>query len=154
MARDTTWSIDGTTANGCTSRPPTIQPGRTVQLRFWFGPDASIGTGYEARHQAVLDLLEYANGQPVVTGLTDTGVPWYREEVPGEASISTFVVKMEPGTDISRATGFWGILTGGRDATSPAGDRRWVEVEVFVLAPVGDHADKSAVESAFGTSIL
>lgn len=149
---DTTITVDGIVADGLQDGPYTIGVGleATIDLLFY---ESGESTGHETRHENLLEYIEYANGPPVKTGISYHGVPYYREDVPSRASISTFVVDVVTGSGVGLES-FWGVIVGGEDTRPTAGEMRRLRLDVFVLAKHSEYDTKADVQAEFGSSVI
>lgn len=161
-------------ANGLRGDMPEATRGATVSLTFGFGHDLPLDEptgatwggesgftwGGEAgstwagggvngsvnRYEAVRQLLDWAN--TAATGQDANGVPYYRTRVPGDASVDSLAVKLEPGEGIQSGIGLWGIVTGGDDPTTLAAANARLSLDVFVLAEADEFRDHAELEAA------
>lgn len=97
-------------------------------------------------YEAILDFLEYEGGEAVRRGTTDRGVPWFRERVPSDAPVSSYVVGLDSSTE-SRYD-VWTLIVSGTDNSTAGLGHYQVDVTVFVLASLSDYATRSDVINA------
>lgn len=145
MADDVSWTIntntDGdVTADAIAGGMPTLTRGRTQRIRFWF--PVSSQTNYET----LREYLDLATPSAVATGVFK-GDPRYKEL---HSDSEELLMSFDPtGSDIpATVTGFWAVLTGGRDRTPSHIGEHVLEFEVFMLAELSEHADRSAAKTA------
>lgn len=95
----------------------------------------------------LLQFLDYANA--AAYGLSVDSVPWYRDQLPGRADVSSLVLGFEPDESLIDRTisGLWGLVVGGRDLRNSAITNWQLELEVFVLGEWLDYADHSEIEN-------
>lgn len=145
---DFTVTVDGIVADGITERY-TFQSGVEITLPLKFTPGG--GTAYETRYDNVRELTRYANESTVRTGRTDDGIPWYRERVPTQASISTFLVDVDLGQRVQdiQLVPFWGVVLGGEDNSDANREQLQYNLDLFILAKLSEYADKTAASNEF-----
>lgn len=101
-------------------------------------------------YDELLGYLDYLGDEIVRRGTTDRGVPWFRERLPDAAPVDTLVVPVEMGDDIIDPRDMWAIIVGGEDISRPPSTYRSVDLDLFVLAPLDDYADREAVIDDLG----
>lgn len=142
-----TWEIDGNEATFLREpEAPTFQRGATVTL--------PIETAGESEYDSLLEFLEYDASVVVRRGLADNGTPWFRERIPDAAPVETYLVDVDPPAD-ALTDGFWGLIVGGVDQTPGAEfGERWLSLDIFVLAKLGEYADKAAVRDDLEATVV
>lgn len=140
---DVTWTIrtksnGDITADGLLEGPPSSY-GRAEEVSLPF----RFANSNEAAYESLRDYLDYAGAS--ATGETVTHVPWYREQLPGRASVDSEVVAIIPSTDID-LPGLWGLIVGGEDQTNAPMTNHVIVLDLFVLAEFSEYADHAAVE--------
>lgn len=102
------------------------------------------------------NLLEYLDIDPenaVRRGTTDRGRPWFRERVTSDAAVSTFLVDIETSAGLDWPD-VWALIVGGEDETITAMDDVYrLDLTLFVLAPLDEHASPESVRTAYGDDI-
>lgn len=114
----------------------------------------TVTQDYSATYYEILNYLEYSGEDLVRYGTTDRGKPWFRERIPDDAPVNSLVVPVEPGDDIVDVSGHWGIILGGTDQSEPPGSSRSVELEILILAPLDEYADRDAVYADLGSEVI
>lgn len=152
---DTTWTIDGIVVDGLSGPTPTFTRGQSVPLTLIFEPIRSVAADdYDVRYRALREYLGYANGASISKGITNSGKPYFHEEVSPDAPIDSFVLPIEPGADVIDAVGFWALLLNGEDKSEPVADQRRLKFNVFVLAERDEYADKQAIVDDLGSPVI
>lgn len=151
---DLEWTIH--TANGSVVADAlqvelyTVRVGETISpvLRFSHGSNESPQNRWEALQPYVRDTSD----QVVQTGRTSSGTGYYREETAG-VDVDSFFVSLEPPVGSGYA-GVWGVITGGQDQSNSVRTvRRW-QLEIVVLAPLDDYADRATAKAALEDEVL
>jgi len=133
-------------ANNLQDPLPTIQIGETIQPRFRFTPGAGVSDP-ETRWEALSPYVRAASEQTIRASRNADGEGYYREDTSGFDDVDSFLVSVEPPAKFS-GSGVWGVITGGRDRSNSVRTvLRW-DLDVVVLAPLGDYADRAAAETA------
>lgn len=154
-APDVTWTVDGIVTDGLASSTPDLTRGQEISLPLVFHAARSVADSpFDERYRDLRAYLEFANGAPLQFGVTNEGVPWFRERLPARASVDTLVVPIEPGADVIDASGVWGLVVGGADSSEPVADLRQLDVDVFVLAERDEYVDKQAVRDDLGSAVI
>jgi hypothetical protein len=144
-----TWTL-GTasgdiTVDGVLNELYTARIGDTINPTLWF-PRRSGGESAESRWKALLPFVRHASDQVIRAGTTSGDTGFYREDTSG-LPIDSFLVSVEPPVDLDFA-GVWGVIVGGTDQSEPSRSvLRW-QLEIVVLAELGDFADRASAESA------
>jgi hypothetical protein len=98
------------------------------------------------RYRQLREYLDWAGA--VAFGRSLDRVPWYREQLPARANVSSEVVALEPSPDLEdRVPGLWALIVGGRDETTLPGADHRITLDVIVLAELDEYADHTAVEN-------
>ena len=171
--RDTTWTIDGIKAEALAqNETPILTRGRELTLEFRFveatetttvgtkaystsysfsygGEQTQTTQSFGETYDAVLEYLSYRGNELVRRGTTDRGVPWFRERLPSAAPVASLVVPVETGAEVPDRD-MWAIIIGGDDLSNPLAPHRRVELQLFVLAPLEEYADRDAVYADLG----
>ncbi|QLG63077.1 hypothetical protein [Halorarum salinum] len=109
------------------------------------------------RHGALQPLVDAArDGVTIRTGVrggaTDTGLPYYREELTGFDEVDSLLVALLPEGD--RRGAVWAILRSGSDATpGTEGDVFVWELELTVLKRY-EGEDRAEIEAEYGDEVL
>lgn len=127
--------------------------GRPVFAR---GTETEIELLIEDRtaYEALRSYLDIDPDNAVRRGVSDRGLPWFRERVPAIASVSTFLVDVETSDNLDWPE-VWALIVGGSDETPLAGEAvvYRLNLTLFVLAPLDEHDSPSSVRSAYGDDI-
>ena len=135
------WSIDGVRATG-RGEVPTPQIGAELSYSFVFQrrPDARDA---EQRHADVLERLHYATDEHLDIYPTLEGAPMYRDQSP--EGYDPLVAIDATGSGPPRVPRVWGLIVVGEDTTEPSGGVLAVDLNVLVLAPLAEYADRAAL---------
>lgn len=135
---NTEYTFDGITVDGLIGENFGEVLGRNYTVRFRVGDSGN--------YTALRDYARYAEGH-VDTGTGDNGRPWYRENLPSQAQVSSIVVAVEPGADIRSTYGniIRGVWCAVTDATDPnrLPEALDFEFELFVLGYVDSDGTSS-----------
>jgi hypothetical protein len=154
-APDVTWTVDGIITDGLASSTPDLTRGQEVTFPFVFHATRTVAdAAFDERYRDLRAYLEFANGAPLQYGVTNEGVPWFREHIPERAAVDSLVVPIEPGGDVIDAPGVWGLVVGGADGSEPVANLRQLDVDVFVLAERDEYVDKQAVRDDLGSPVI
>lgn len=148
------WTVDGVDVDGIEGSVPTVTRGVERTATLLFEEASESATAFDERYRTLRRYLEYDPGPLVRRWTTDDGPPRYRERVPDDASVSTYVVDVEPDAGVADAEGFWAVVVGGETDSRGFGNHRLLTLDLFVLAELSEYADKSAVETAFGSEVV
>jgi len=142
------WTLTGAsqpvTVDGHLGTLPTVTRGETITL------EAAVTPGDSAVYDALTAWLDYAYMAAV--DVAQGREPFYQERVPSEAAVDSQMVSVEPGDDVRGARPVWGLIIDGEDLTERLAGRARVDLEIAVLAPLGDYADRAAVQAALEVS--
>lgn len=106
----------------------------------------------KSAHDTLTPYVEAAMDQTIQTGVSQSGVAWYREDL-SEFSITSLMISLEPQTSLSGA-GVWAVIVGGKDrSNTPRTNYVW-ELECRVLADLDDYATRTDVENALKSEVL
>lgn len=151
---DRTIEIDGIVCDGFEGTTPTVTRGSTVSMTVGLHDRSIAARPYYERYEDLRAYLAIDGGSAVRHGQTDTGEPWFRERLPGSASVDTLLVDVTPGEDVVDVEGFWAIILGGEDQSVPVTSLRRLDLELFVVAPLDAYADKAAVRNAHESEVI
>lgn len=158
QGRDTYWHIsiqqndwtEPVLVNGVTGSFPSLTRGETVPFPVRTGP----GHPRElrpppARYRLLRELGDWAGWTDTTSALQQ---PAYRERIPGDASVDSLVVRVDPAESIPSARGVWGVVNTLTDSTQfdVAGQ---LELGLVVLAEASEYGEYSTVATTFGSSI-
>lgn len=147
---DTTISID---ASGLEGQTPSVTTGALVSTTFVFAAGDTVTESHVERYESLLPFLDVPKEDVLRYGTSATGTPWFRERYGDAFAVDSLLFGVEPGSDVIDGRGFWGLLIGFTDeSTPPAGTRR-VTLEWFVLDRFEAFASHSEVRSAYEDSI-
>jgi len=134
------------TVDGAVSDVPEADPGDTISYEF------VVRTG--ASSAALDDLLAFASyAGSDIAGTAEFGVPFFREQLPSDAPVSTNVVQVEPGDGIAAAPTLWGLVRAVELNSARTGSQARVTVELFVLGDTAAYADETALRSALEETV-
>lgn len=106
-------------------------------------------TGRTDAYELLAQYLDYAGA--AVTGLSQSNVPWYVDQLPakaktsfaegGHTAIRSLAMGFNPSSDIQdrNVDGFWGVVVGGADVRNAPLTNYQLEFEVFVLAEFDEY---------------
>lgn len=139
------WSIDGVRATG-RGEVPTPQIGAELGYSFIFKRRPNVRDA-EQRHADVLKRLHYATDEHRDIYRTLEGAPMYRDQSP--EGYDPLVEIDAAGSGPPRVPRVWGLIVGGEDTADPSGAVLGVDLDVLVLAPLAEYADRAAVKDRF-----
>jgi hypothetical protein len=153
MAIDS-WEFVGdatTVVDGVLSPVPPRTLGETITYRLRFAPN-NRPTSHTDRYLAVRAYERYAGRAS--WGATHEGAVWYQERLPSGAPVNSNVVQIAPAStppsDVFE--GVWGLIEDIEEVENRLPNRLVLDVGLVYLGDADEYADRSAVESALGTS--
>jgi hypothetical protein len=136
------------TAEALVGDIPEYRRGATRSYTLGF---AETGAG-RSDYRALRQHLDYAGA--VTTGASVTGVPWYREQLPGRAAVTEQLVAVVPSRALRsrfEVRGVWGVIVDGSDETLPTVTARALDLELYVLAEYVEYDSRADAREAFAT---
>jgi hypothetical protein len=127
---DTTWTIDGVTADALVGTTPNIQPGEEISPTFVFLP-SNQSTPFGARANSVRDIGASAPQDATVSVSPVTDKPSFVESVRPGAPRSEVVVEFT--TSVPDTPDFWAYVTGYEEETEIPGIRREITLNATVI---------------------
>jgi hypothetical protein len=152
----TAWQFDGINVEFVTTPQVGMTLGETYEVEMVLTE--------EADYVAIRDYARYAT-KHADTGTGINGRPFFSEQLPANAQVSSVVVPVKPGADLrveygDVMRGVWGVVESFEDSTPPSSQEPFVlTVELFVLGYVDNdgtssdpdfYASRSEVETALG----
>lgn len=143
--------------------------GERTRFRFWFDADTSTSTSaaygsavygdtsygastaeLESKYTEWLqlqDFLDYSDA--AAYGTSQNHRPWYREQLPADATVASIVLGIEPTQDLKDRgiTGVWGIVVSGSDLRNSTLTNWQIDLELFVLSEFSEYSDHADIES-------
>lgn len=119
---------------------------------FTRGDEETVEFAFSAAaHDDAMEWLAFDPDAMVRRGTTDRGVPWFRERIAEMAPIETLIASLEVADDEYRDV--WALIVGGENLANTNHLDRRLELDLFVLAPLDEHADAADVRQAYGDEL-
>lgn len=138
----------------------TVAEGQSVEIYFDSINDGNTygsgdyGSGIygqpKAAYKTVENLIDAAG--PAAAGANLDGSAWYVDRVRGNAQVDSLLISVEP-VNMPEMDGFWGLVTGGDNATTLVNSFAPLTLEATVLARYDEYANRTAVENALKTGV-
>lgn len=141
------WTIDGHRANSMAgTEVPTFERGSDETFEFLF-----YGSNAQSRYENVKAHFEYIG--TYVTEKTLHGKPAVEEFISADAPVSSNIVVIEPGTDVTDVPSMWVMITGGEDASRNPGMYE-TSLDVTMLAKKSEYADRQTLLDDLSTPLI
>ena len=152
---DYTLTVNDIVCNGFETPQPTFRTGAIASITVVLWQDGGITDPVSTRYGELLDYLETVRDSTVRTW-DESLTPQYRERIPENAPGDSFLLEIEPGSDMIQFEGMWGVLVGGTDESIVSDDTdgfRQLTLDVFKLADLTEHADRETAEAAHSSEV-
>lgn len=161
--RDVSWTLifeeDGSEttviADWIESPTPQRTTGSEVTLEVAFAPDYFVQEPAVDRYQTLIPYLETSTNRLAFGA--ERGTVWFRDRVPANADIDSFLIGVEPSEETIQQPACWALITNLTDLSNPldpVDDLYRIEMTVFILAKLDAFADHSAVRTQFEESVI
>jgi len=103
------------------------------------------------RYKAVREYTRWA-GRYVITEAID-GTPRISEHTPGDASVDSIIVKLEPGREVDATDGLWVVLDDVDDKTRYVQDMARLGIRFTVLARGDQYGSRRNLKDGLGSDL-
>lgn len=144
---DTTWDIDGITANGLIGSQPALTLGESATYSFRFSPDPGL-TDHLTRVSNIKAYQRHAGAAAVWK--TIDGDVRFKEQQSGTPDL---VVKIEPAAGTVSTQAIWGLVMGldiQEDSTPQ--EKVVVNLDVIYLGDLSEYATEADLRNSLETA--
>jgi len=149
---DTTWNLtdDATTYtfDGAESDVGNVTVGEEFSVTLFLEPGGESGGHLTVYNTFNGDYNRYLNDKALDYGLDYEGEPWYRYTLHPNATINSYLFKVEPSAGVEKGTSFWGLLTNVEDESRLVGAGEQLSMTFYVLAESDEYSTRTDVQNA------
>lgn len=143
MLESRSWIVGPVRAHHVISDRATIRRGEEVTYEVLFS--GRVPHVIE-RYNALRDRIEYATENYVVTGVYESGTPYFKERHDHQEDLS-LLMKVTPPSSAEHERGIWGVLTDAEDTSNKPLTKPSLELTLFVLARDTEYSSHEQVRT-------